>query len=252
MSIKELDFQKVQRSFSAQVRDPNRVSESNGIEERRMAIYQNLFFNNVDGFISGGFPVLKELLSQDHWTELVRDFFIHFKCETPYFLEISEEFLKYLQESELDFLPVFSYQLAHWEWMELHADIFEVSKEQKTLTDLNALQQPVTLIESAWCIAYDYPVHKISKENQPTEETPTYLMIYRNPQDEVGFNELNPLSAMLFECLQNNQNKTPNEILMDIARGQFIAKDSAQEETVIQGGNLILEQWFDLGMLTAC
>ncbi len=247
MSIKELDFQKIQRSFSAQVRDPNRKSDLNGIEKRSMAIYQNLFFNNVDGFISGGFPVLKELLTDQQWLELVRDFFIHFKCETPYFLEISEEFLKYLQASELDFLPVFSYQLAHWEWMELHADIFDTSTEVKILTNLNALQQPVTLMESAWCIAYDYPVHKISKENQPAAETPTYLMIYRNSQDEVGFNELNPLSAILFERLQHNHSNTPNEMLAEIARGQQM-----EEAVVIQGGTLILEQWLDLGILIAC
>ena len=89
-----------------------------------MAIYSELFFNNIEGFIASAFPVLKSLYDEDDWLVLVRKFFIEHNCKTPYFLEISQEFIEYLshqyQMTKKD--PIFMLELAHYEWVEL--DIF--------------------------------------------------------------------------------------------------------------------------------
>ena len=237
-----LAFQKVQKKFSDAIRDPESFPKIEGIETRRLKIYSELFFNNIEGFISGGFPVLKELVTSEQWTTLVRDFFVTHSCASPYFLKISEEFLDYLPNSTLDFLPEFSYQLAHWEWMELHADVYQVTAPSHPATQLLE-SQVLSVIESAWCQAYDFPVHTISADNLP-EQQATYLLIYRNHDLEVGFNELNPLSAVLFESLQNNTQQTNQEILKGIAQ-QF----KMEEETVLNGGQQILTQWLNLGIL---
>lgn len=237
-----LPFQEVQKRFSQAIRDPENHPHVEGIETRRLKIYSELFFNNVEGFISGGFPVLKELLTGQQWTTLVRDFFINHTCASPYFLKISEEFLDYLPSSSLDFLPEFSYQLAHWEWLELHADVYPITKPKPAPTQLLE-NQVLSIIESAWCQAYDFPVHTISADNLP-EQQATYLLIYRNHDLEVGFNELNPLSAVLFESLQNNTEQSSEAILKNIA-DQF----NMEESTVINGGQQILTQWLELGIL---
>ncbi|MFM9709917.1 HvfC/BufC family peptide modification chaperone, partial [Streptomyces galilaeus] len=60
-----------------------------GFEERRMAIYRDLFFNNIEGFITSGFPVLRTLYSTDDWNTLIRRFFVEHDCASPYFLDIA-------------------------------------------------------------------------------------------------------------------------------------------------------------------
>jgi len=239
-----LGFQQIQKKFSDAIRDPKAHSEVAGVDERHMNVYRELFFNNVEGFISGGFPVLMELLSKAQQTELVRDFFIRHSCHSPYFLKISEEFLEYLLHCQLDFLPEFAYQLAHWEWMELHADVYQNTSENMPISKLNFEKDPVGMIESAWCQAYDYPVHQISAGNT-CEAATSYLMVYRNQQLKVEFVALNPLSALLFQRLQDNQQLTADEILRDIATQQ-----NMDINQVVQGGRQILQQWCDLQLLT--
>ena len=38
-----------------------------------MAIYRDLFFNNVASLLAGTFPVLRRLLGEDEWRELLTD-----------------------------------------------------------------------------------------------------------------------------------------------------------------------------------
>ena len=54
----------------------------------------------------------------------------------------------------------------------------------------------------AWVLAYDYPVHQISPANQPHEPAgqSTFLVVYRNRDDQVGFMEINAVTARLLEC----------------------------------------------------
>ncbi len=239
-----MDFQKIQKAFSNAIRDPEKPSKISGIDNRHMNVYRELFFNNVQGFILGGFPVLMELLSKEQQIQLVRAFFNKHHCNSPYFLKISEEFLQFLPECALDFLPEFSYQLAHWEWMELHADVYQNSKPINHVTTIDIDNDILTIIESAWCQAYDYPVHKISSENSVVAGT-SFLMVYRDESLNVGFNELNPLSALLFERLKNNLNLNIDAILQEIALQQKM-----NSQPVIEGGRQIIQQWCQLGLLT--
>ena len=64
---------RLQKSFAAHIRDPQRVAAPEGVEDRRMEIYRDLFFNNIKNFISGNFPVLRTLYEDDARTTLCRD-----------------------------------------------------------------------------------------------------------------------------------------------------------------------------------
>ena len=44
-------FKKHQYEFTAHIRDPERNARPDGIEDRRMGIYRDLFYNNVEGFL---------------------------------------------------------------------------------------------------------------------------------------------------------------------------------------------------------
>lgn len=91
-----MDFKQVQQSFIDYIRDPQKPVPS-GVPLERMQVYRELFFNNVMGFVSNAFPVLKSLYSDSQWQALVQAFFSQHDCKSPIFIDIAGEFLQFLQ-----------------------------------------------------------------------------------------------------------------------------------------------------------
>ena len=52
MSEESAGFRQIQRDFASNIRDPLRFSPPAGIPAQRMAVYQELFFNNIENFIA--------------------------------------------------------------------------------------------------------------------------------------------------------------------------------------------------------
>ena len=115
------DFRETQYAFARHIRDPEQNPAPTDAEDRRMAIYRELFFNNLRNLISQTFPVLRKLYSKEKWESFIRQFMARHESATPYFLEIPKEFLQFLQDEyepdDSDF--PFLYELAHYEWVEL-------------------------------------------------------------------------------------------------------------------------------------
>ena len=106
--------------------------------------HRELFYNNVEGFISSGFPVLRELLDDKTWHAMVRDFFSRHRCKTPYFLEISAEFLDYLEnERDTSDDPPFIKELAHYEWAELALTVAEQEIDETGIEDIDDFKKAV-------------------------------------------------------------------------------------------------------------
>jgi hypothetical protein len=61
------EFTRRQYAFAAHIRDPEHQPAPDDIEDRRMQIYRELFYNNVEGFLSGTFPVLRKIHSDGDW-----------------------------------------------------------------------------------------------------------------------------------------------------------------------------------------
>ena len=165
-------FIDTQYQFAQAIRDPDNNPAPVNIEPRRMAIYQELFYNNIEGFITNGFPVLREITSDNAWDNMIRDFLIKHDCKSPLFHEISREFLAYLDnERDCEQDPIFMKELAHYEWVELalsisDADIqpFQLELGQDSLS-LKLVSSPV-----AWTFAYHYPVHLIGPDFLPDKQ----------------------------------------------------------------------------------
>jgi hypothetical protein len=73
------DFTRRQYAFAANIRNPGNSPAPDDIEDRRMQIYRELFYNNVESFISGTFPVLRRIYSDADWHALVREYFSRHK-----------------------------------------------------------------------------------------------------------------------------------------------------------------------------
>jgi len=235
-------FMQKQYAFAAHIRDPEKNPLPDDVDDQRMGIYRELFYNNVEGFIASGFPILRQLYDDDSWHLMTRDFFSKHKCKTPYFLEISEEFLQYLEnERNCKDDPPFIKELAHYEWVEL---ALSVSEEEIDLTDIDTegdlLEAVPVLSPLAWLLNYEYDVQHIGPDYQPQQpgEQITTLVVYRDINDEIGFMEINPITAHLIQSLQLNDNQTGLQLLRNIAE----QLNHSDPDVVIKGGQQILEQ----------
>ena len=220
---KPADFQQKQYAFAAHIRDPEHEPAPDDIEDRRMAVYRELFFNNLFSLLSSTFPVLKKIHTDDNWRRLVRQFMVHHQAATPYFIQIPREFQQFLQSgypgSEEDF--PFLLELAHYEWVELELSVSEEKNDWDFIDESGDLLTGVPVKSKlAYILEYQFPVHNISADFLPEEpgDQPTYLTVFRKADDELGFMELNPVTARLLQLIDENENeRSGRELLLALA-----------------------------------
>lgn len=235
-----------QLQMAQYLRNPELAPAPPGVEQRRLDIYKRLVFNNIESFISSGFPVLRSLYGEDDWHGLIRAFIDGHSCHTPYFLEIGQEFLQFLleehQKREVD--PVFMTELAHYEWVELALDV-----SQQEVPPALSWEDPLAVIPRlsplAWLLSYQYPVHRIGPGFQPAEpEAPTYLVVYRNREDKVRFMELNAVSARLVELTRENSSASGEELL-----GTLAEETGMDKPALVEFGSQQLRELLDCAVL---
>ncbi len=212
-----MDFKTRQASFMAHIRDPEQPAPE-GVEDRRMQIYRELFFNNLDGFVSSGFPVLKTLYTQAQWQELVRQFFIQHDCKTPIFVEIAQEFLHFLQHEyqQQKHDEDFMFELAHYEWLELAVSVAQEREGVTSLTPEQLDDASLCLAQTARVAQYSYEVHRISDEYRPDSpsDSPLFFCVFLDVDEEVKFLQLNPLSAQVLAKIEASPGVELHELLI--------------------------------------
>jgi len=243
------DFRRKQYLLAAHIRDPENNPAPEGIEERRLAIYRELFFNNLANLLGTSFPVLRKLHGAGKWKSLVRDFLVQHRARTPYFLEIPREFLHYLEnrrgDQEGDF--PFLLELAHYEWAEMALSILDVEDDLSGINPEGDLLEGVPVKSKlAWTLSYRFPVHRISPEFTPRApgDQRTHLVIFRKPDEELEFRELNSVTARLLHLIANDAGDSGRSMLSLIA--SEIAFD---EEAMMRHGAEILGQMRADGIL---
>ncbi|MDO9107113.1 MAG: putative DNA-binding domain-containing protein [Methylovulum sp.] len=239
-----VDFKAKQHEFAAYIRDPDNHPAPTDVNTQRIAMYRELFFNNIDNFLSSNFPVLRKILDDAQWLELAQDFFARHRCKSPYFSEIPEEFLDFLQHerANADDLP-FLLELAHYEWVEMALSIAREDTVAQPQKPQNWLEQPITLSPLAWPLAYQYPVHNIAPTFLPDQPpaVPTFLIVYRDPDDDVHFLDITPMTYRLLEILQHS-----GGLLVQDALKQLAAEaPHTPIETITAGGLQIITALYD-------
>ena len=195
------DFQAFQRDFGRHLRDPRRNPRPAGVPARRMAVYNELLFNNICGFLDSCFPVCRKLLGESRWRRLNRSFYRDWPSHTPWFREIPREFVRYLSEAEIkQTRPVWLSEMAHYEWVELAVDIMDCPIPAHDPAG-NLLLGNLLLNPTLMNLAYQWPVHQISPDYRPRKPQPTQLLVYRDAADTVQFIVSNPVTARLLALL---------------------------------------------------
>lgn len=244
-------LRQLQFAFTAHLRDPAHQPAPSDIEERRMAIYRELIFNNIEQFLQNGFPVLRKIYSDCRWNALARDFIAHHRCQTPIFSEIPKEFVDYLMRerelSEED--PPFLVELAHYEWVELALATSRIENDLSGI-DPNGdlIDAPPALSPLAWSFGYRFPVHRIGPDYQPESppEQPSYLVVYRDRTLQVRFLEINPVTARMIELLRAGEEMEGADEATPTGRAIIdqISVELAHPhpEVVLAGGQQALEE----------
>ncbi|KHL75316.1 hypothetical protein PpSQ1_05855 [Pseudomonas putida] len=186
------------------IRDPQFNPPPPGIEARRLAVYRQLFFGNVQSLLAGSFPVLQASLGPERWLALIESFYANHLCQTPLFSEVAGELVEYLQNRADQ--PGWVAELAHYEWIEtvlMLRDGTELAHDPG-----GDLLQGVPLLSClAVPLAYAWPVSHIGPGCIPPQvpTTPTLLLACRSADHKVHFSRLAPLAHALLVSVQDRQ-----------------------------------------------
>jgi uncharacterized protein len=231
----------LQRAFAAHVRDPAHAPRPD-VEPRRMAIYTELFFNNVESLLSANFPVIRALHDDVAWTALVRAFYRDHRCHTPLFTDLPREFIRFVETRAADGAddPPFLVELAHYEWSELaltldEADLATIPHDANgDVVDGVPITSPLARV-----LMYRFPVHRIGLEFRPNEPPaqPTLILLTRDRDDALHFLEIDPLTALLFERLQANADASGRAVL-----DALLSELGRDDEAVRESGLAILRR----------
>lgn len=241
------DFQRLQYEFAAHLRDPVRNPAPAGIEDRRLAVYRELFFNNIRGFLRKSFPVLARTLGDDRFERLARDWFAEHRARTPLFPRMPLEFVDYLADEReaQDGDPPWLAELAHYEWVEI---ALTLDSAQAGGTGGDPVEGVPSLSPLAWPLAYAYPVHRIGPDFQPDAPgpAPTLLVVHRDRDDRIGFLAVNPVTWRLLELMQDNRQESGGSLIRRVAAE--LGHD--EPDTLLEAGREALEQLLARGIIT--
>lgn len=234
-----------QTAFAAHLRDPDAAPAPDGIEERRLQVYRELFYNSIEGLLASNFPVIRALLGDTPWHALVRAFYREHRSHTPLFPQIGREFVQYLEQRGQAGTddPPFLAELAQHEWVEVALALDETDlaavphRRDGDLLDGVPVPSPL-----AWPIAYRWPVHRIGAAFAPRTppDAPTLLLVLRDRTDTVHFKQIDALAFALLQAMHDNSAGTPAvqrtgrellDVLADSAgagdRARFVAQGAA-------------------------
>lgn len=224
-----------QRRFAGYVRDPERCPPPSDVPPDRMAIYRELFFNNIKGVLEDAFPALRVHLSESDWLAWLQRFFAEYRSASPYVHRLPGEFARWLaQQPPTD--PPFLAEVADYEWLELQLALapaeFSEGGGGDPLTGFPVLAPLCRLA------AYRYPVHRIREEQRALPATPTQLLLWRDRAERVRTLELNPVTARLLSEMAVHPDRCGRDLLLDIAAE---LRHPAPEQLIAHGRELLSE-----------
>lgn len=242
-------FQRYQQAFTSRIRDPHNQPIPAGVAPERMAVYDEIVFNNLFESASACFPVARKTVGKRIWLKLVQSFLKDYATDTPLFRKIPQEFLTFLQQTNLaspQQLPVYLVALCHYEWIELYLSTLPSMADDATNIAPNGdlAKHSIVFTNTMQLLEYDFAVHKISPKHKPETKEPTQLLVYRNLEDDIKFIELNPMTFRLLTLCQ--QESMPAEQALKLLAEEL---KHPQPALIMQFGLGILEDLKGQGVI---
>lgn len=234
-----------QFALTRHLRDPAHEPSPPDLEPRRLQIYRDLLFNNLQALLGSSFPVLLQMLDGAEWQALCRRYFIEHRCASPLFTEVAAEFVQWLQRQ--DTLPrPFLAELAHYEWVEQALQGSPERPLPRPSTALDPWQEPLQVSPLAWALGYRWAVHRLGVDHQPAQPPaqPIFLLARRVASGEVVFSELSPLAWQLLEQIRNGPARNGRDHLQVLALEQGLPSGQIEAD-----GRALLAQMLAAGVI---
>ncbi|SCZ57193.1 hypothetical protein SAMN03097708_01382 [Thiohalomonas denitrificans] len=233
-----------QRRFAAAIRDPEQATPAD-VSPRRMAIYRELFFNNILGVLEDAFLAVRARLSKIDWEATARRFFTEHSSTTPYFHRLPGEFAAWL-ERQPDLAPPYLAELARYEWSQLHLALSPAPALPEALAPNGDLLAGAPVLAPLFRLApYRYPVHRMCEGESLQDEEPARLLLWRDSNEQVRTLALSPTSARLIELITASPHLSGRRLLLCLA-GEM---NHPEPERLVEQGWALLEQLREKGVL---
>jgi hypothetical protein len=228
MSNQIPEFQRYQLAFTAHLRDPKQHPIQTGVPPERIAVYEEIVFNNLLQSVTACFPVASAVLGKRKWHKLVQCFMCYHSANSPFFRDIPKQFLHFLltdapaleSENKTTALPPYLNALCHYEWIELYVSAHPAEAKAINASKAVDLAANVAIFNpTLQLLQYDYAVHKISARKKLVQPALTQLLVYRNSQYAVRFMEINAVTYELILLMQSN--KLPGAKALQLLAGQL-------------------------------
>ncbi|PVZ43659.1 DUF2063 domain-containing protein [Pseudomonas sp. CC120222-01a] len=215
------------------LRDPERHGPPAGLEDRRLRLYRELFYGNIEALLAGSFPVLRTSLGDQRWHARVHDFYASYRCRSPLFTKVADAFVDYLQGIEPD--TPWQRELAHYELIESQLYLSD-AKDPDHDPHGDLLRGEPLLSSTARVLAYRWPVERIGPAYQPLEAPalPTLLLVYRDAALQVRFARLSPMAYRLLTQVRGNGRERLQALAADQQEGLALL-ESLREQGVVIG-----------------
>ncbi|MDT8409090.1 MAG: putative DNA-binding domain-containing protein [Wenzhouxiangellaceae bacterium] len=240
----------LQKRFSDHIRDPEHYPAPEGIEARRLAIYRRLFFNNLSSLFGKNFPIVRKIVPDPRWREMIRAFMVEHRPTTPLFPEIGREFVRFLaehpdQHGEWPWLA----ELAHWQFMAtcVRNDEAELPQAAPLGHDDRGLLSGHPVVNPTLRLAqYQWPVHTIRANRLPEAQQPVVLAIFRKPDDRLGRLQINAVTGRLLELLKENPGISGQDCLTQLATEM----KHPDPDTLVEQGRSLLQSLSDRNLIS--
>lgn len=240
-------FQRYQLAFTARLRDTKNAPPLAGVAHERMAVYEEIVFNNLFESVSACFPIASKIIGKRKWLKLNQAFMRDYSAHSPLFRKIPEQFLHYLNKPSAELqqlMPDYFNSLCHYEWVELLVSGIHEAKPQELQPNGDLTTDIPVFSATMQLLNYDYAVHKITPRKKPQHKASTQLLVYRNADDAVKFMELNAVTYRLISLLLNEA-MTGRQALILLAK----ELQHPQPESIIEFGLSILEDLRSQGVI---
>ena len=196
-----------QTGFAARIRDPKANPRPKGVPARRMRVYEELLFNNINSFLLACYPITRQILGIRAWNRMVRQYFAQHRSHSPLFRDIPRAFLDWISPLAANLFPNRPWlaEFMLYEWLELAVVTSPAEIDwEKVNPDGNLLEGVPQLDPTAQLACFQYPVHCIGPgfKSKVAEGSLHCFLIFRDSTDVVRFIQLTPVAARLLEMVQ--------------------------------------------------
>lgn len=237
----------LQKRFADHIRDPSGHPAPEGVEERRLAIYRRLFFNNLSNLFARNFSIVRRIVPDEHWRELIAAFLAEHRSTTPLFPEIGREFVRFLADhpERHEQWPWLA-ELAHWQFLNTVVRNAEDDPADVFLaTDGDPVDGRPRLNPTLQLAAYRWPVHAIRADRPAPKAASTVLAVWRNADDRLERLQINAVTARVLELLKEDPACTGRLALERIA-AELSHRDPA---ALIEHGRTLLSDLQTRGLI---